>query len=274
MRRNLQAALDWGIDNQVTEARGIGSECIFDSCRMQQSSRPASFASAFLLTPHPCRTSSCTRPSRDFTLGDDRLQDEAGSSILFPQRLQSSASDSPALLRMHRHSSFLVSTDSSAAVAGSGPGDATLGTHSERKLPGLVFKGDAGGDASAAATSSQADHGAQMAVDGRPDTYWASQFNPLKHGPVFVTMEFPAPRQVKGLRIDWEYPASSFEVQLKDGDRWVKFHDQAVNAQPESTVYGNASMAKAIRVVMKAVDPNLGLFQGQQVLGIRGIDIL
>jgi len=136
------------------------------------------------------------------------------------------------------------------------------------------FRGDAGGGVRATANSSQEGHTEQMAVDGSKTTYWASKYDEPK--PVELEVMLPQRKRISGVMIDWEYPASDFYVQVRDGDKeeWRAFHAEKANHLMESYVYGRSAVVDAIKLVMNAPNAKWGTLDGHGVYGIRGVDVL
>jgi hypothetical protein len=75
--------------------------------------------------------------------------------------------------------------------------------------------------ASASSTADALAHGAGMAVDGRPDTFWASRFGDVD-GPVEFSIDFGAERSLESAEISWAYAAKGFSIALYSGGAWAE----------------------------------------------------
>ena len=93
----------------------------------------------------------------------------------------------------------------------------------------LSQSGTAGGNVNAAAqaataassTADSAAHGASKAVDGKLNTYWASEPT-TSHDPVEFVIDFGEALPLHRGEIVWEFPAKAFTISLSsDGTNWV-----------------------------------------------------
>mmetsp|Transcript_40462 Transcript_40462/g.91330 ORF Transcript_40462/g.91330 Transcript_40462/m.91330 type:complete len:159 (-) Transcript_40462:47-523(-) len=139
--------------------------------------------------------------------------------------------------------------------------------------PGGSLFDETGALSVASVTSSQGDHGAEKAVDGNRRTYWASAFDPPKDAPVQLDLKLGEPTRVTGVKIDWEYPAQNFEVQVGKGGKWATFYATGDNPLLESNLYGSAVLGDSLRILMKQPHPVWAAVGGHALYGIRGITV-
>lgn len=143
---------------------------------------------------------------------------------------------------------------------------------------GIELDGTAGGDAVVTVTSEQDPHSGELAVDGNKATYWASAYDPPTDSPVMMEVRLPEPRLLSGVRIDWEYPAAKFEVQVKrQGQKFETLGAMDNNMLWDTTTYrkgGGSDHVDGIRIYMYQAHSTFGDVSGHKVFGIRGIDLL
>uniref|UniRef100_A0A7S0ABQ2 F5/8 type C domain-containing protein n=1 Tax=Pyrodinium bahamense TaxID=73915 RepID=A0A7S0ABQ2_9DINO len=116
-------------------------------------------------------------------------------------------------------------------------------------------------------------HSAQSAVDGSRLSYWASAFDPPKDTPVVLELRMEETKPVSVVKIDWEYPAKSFEVQVGTGGKWSTFYTTVNNVLLENNLFGNAKVGDSLRILMKEPHPIWGSVDGHMLYGIRGVTI-
>lgn len=143
---------------------------------------------------------------------------------------------------------------------------------------GVELDGTAGGDAVVTVTSEQDPHSGELAVDGNKATYWASAYDPPTDSPVMMEVRLPEPRLLSGVRIDWEYPPSKFEVQVKrQGQKFETLGAMDNNMLWDTTTYrkgGGSDHVDGIRIYMHQAHSTFGDVSGHKVFGIRGIDLM
>ena len=86
--------------------------------------------------------------------------------------------------------------------------------------------------------------GPESAIDGRPDTRWASRI--WHGGPEWLEVDLGAVARVQGLRLNWELHATHYRVELsEDGRTWTTAYEtesgqggvERVRLEPESARY-------------------------------------
>merc|ERR1719326_1833125 len=123
------------------------------------------------------------------------------------------------------------------------------------------------GAITASSTADNMAHGANMAVDGSSNTFWASALDPP--GPVTVTVDLGGQKRVNAVAINWEFPAESFAVSVStDGVKWSEVHATDSNVLSSSSVALGYIPAKRVKVVMHEA---AGAFHGHAVYGIKSL---
>ena len=108
----------------------------------------------------------------------------------------------------------------------------SLSANGQLKMPRMgnfcvTFMGDNAGFATGfdvAATSSQAGHSASSVADGDSTSFWASAYDPAENAVVDVQLNLGSPKQIHRITIDWEYPATAFEVQVAKEGSWTTIY--------------------------------------------------
>lgn len=142
-------------------------------------------------------------------------------------------------------------------------------------------------------TSSQEGHGAEGAVDGDSQSYWASGFDPATDAPVEYRVDLDGEKSVENVEIEWEYPAKAFDVQVaaKDG-AWTTIFSTNSNNSMKTTItapaYPSEIMERiskdnpsielphdssSVRVVMRETHPDFGVEQGKSLYGISNLKV-
>eukprot|EP00397_Hematodinium_sp_SG-2012_P039571 GEMP01043224.1.p1 GENE.GEMP01043224.1~~GEMP01043224.1.p1 ORF type:complete len:270 (+),score=50.48 GEMP01043224.1:538-1347(+) len=118
-------------------------------------------------------------------------------------------------------------------------------------------------------------HSAQMAIDGKDTTYWASSADPQE--PVEFTIDYGHDVKLKAVNIDWEYPPKGFRIE-SSGD--------GVHFQPIAVIEHNSDWAfkrdfanlsvKKLRITMMEPHAKLGKLEGSSHLfyGIQNLKTL
>ena len=92
-------------------------------------------------------------------------------------------------------------------------------------------------------------HGAQLATDGDPSSYWLS----VGRSDALITLDFGTPRLVRSLGFDWRYPASSVMLlysEVSTGNSW-SFGGSHTSSIPTSlTLPGTGVIARRLRLYM------------------------
>merc|ERR1712093_792848 len=110
-------------------------------------------------------------------------------------------------------------------------------------------------------------HGANMAVDGSSNTFWASALDPA--GPVTITVDLGGLRKLTAVAIQWEFPAKSYTISVStDGTKWSEVHATDSNVLSSSSVALGYIPAKKVKVVMHEA---AGTFHGHAVYGIKSL---
>jgi len=126
------------------------------------------------------------------------------------------------------------------------------------------------GAITASSSADAAAHGAGMAVDGSSSTFWASALNPS--GPVTITADLGAEKQLSEVSVDWEFPAKAFTVSVStDGVKWSEVYSTDSNILSTSSISLGAMPATKVRLVMREASES---FQGHPVYGIRTLAVL
>jgi hypothetical protein len=132
----------------------------------------------------------------------------------------------------------------------------------------------------ASSTSSQTGHGAESALDGSSESYWASAYDPEPGQPVVLDLKLGGRKSLTGSKIDWEYPAKAFDVQIFDGkNATTVFADADSSAlddpgtKLETEMYGQAVVGDTMRISMWKTHPRWGSVDNHQLFGIRKVDL-
>jgi len=128
--------------------------------------------------------------------------------------------------------------------------------------------------AAAEATSSadSTSHAAVAAVDADEATFWASSLGDV--GPVSLTIDFGEARRVDLVKIDWEFPASSFSVHaMSEGKHWTEAFAMSGNVLKASRIPLGLTTSK-IRVDMKEPNPSHGIVSKRPSYGIKSVVVL
>ena len=120
----------------------------------------------------------------------------------------------------------------------------SLSANGQLKMPRMgnfcvTFMGDNAGFATGfdvAATSSQAGHSASSVADGDSTSFWASAYDPAENAVVDVQLNLGSPKQIHRITIDWEYPATAFEVQVAKEGSWTTIYATSGNNLNHTTV--------------------------------------
>jgi len=170
---------------------------------------------------------------------------------------------------------LLSTCDGAVAFEAQGNGQLKTGLAGDRCLS---QKGTSSGTEDAAArgaivASSSADvaaHGANMAVDGSSNTFWASAMDPVD--PVEITIDIGSQRKLTAINVDWEFPAKAFTVSVStDGVKWSEVHSTDSNILSSSRISLGLVTASKIKVVMHQA---AGHFHGHALYGIRKLSVL
>lgn len=123
---------------------------------------------------------------------------------------------------------------------------------------------------SAISASSSADvaaHGANMAVDGSSNTFWASALD--AEGPVELIADLGEKRRLNTASLEWEFPAKSFIISVSvDGEKWTEVYATDNNILSSNTISMGSVSASKVRVVMHEA---VGAFQGHMVYGLKDL---
>lgn len=126
--------------------------------------------------------------------------------------------------------------------------------------------------ADASATSSNAQHSIQNAVDGDGNSFWASGSDPASG--VDVQLDFGAAKQIQAVEIEWEYPAQAFDVQVASAGAWSGLFAATGNNLKTSKYLGPAASGSALRIRMTRPHPTLGSADGHALYGIKNVRVL
>lgn len=168
----------------------------------------------------------------------------------------------------------LANCDGAAAWEAQGNGQLRLGQSGEQCLS---QKGSASGmedvaARGAVAASSAADvaaHGANMAVDGNSNTFWASALD--AEGPVEMTVDIGSTRKVSSVQIDWEFPAKAYTLSVSvDGVKWSEVQSTDSNVLHSNHIALGAVPASKVRLIMHQAS---GSFHGHALFGIRKFSV-
>lgn len=125
----------------------------------------------------------------------------------------------------------------------------------------------------AVAASSSADvsaHGANMAVDEKDSTYWASKFD--AGTPQSFTLDFGSKKKLQNVVISWEFPAKAFSVSLStDGLKWIEAFATDTNVLNMTHIPLGYEYATKAKIIMREPHPRYGNFQGHAVYGIKSL---
>lgn len=124
----------------------------------------------------------------------------------------------------------------------------------------------------AVAASSAADvtaHGANMAVDGSSNTFWASALD--AEGPVEMTVDVGSVRKVSSVQIDWEFPAKAYTLSVStDGVKWSEVHSTDSNVLHSNRIALGSVPASKVKLIMHQAAGN---FHGHALYGIRKLSV-
>lgn len=126
--------------------------------------------------------------------------------------------------------------------------------------------------AASASSTASAFHGASLAVDGRPGTFWASKFDDVEH-PVVFAVDLGQRMQVEDIVISWEFAPKAFAVATSlDGVHFTEIFATDVNIVSETRLRV-ATEAQALKVTMLEPHPTLGALGGHRLYGIRTFSV-
>jgi len=150
-------------------------------------------------------------------------------------------------------------SDSCLSQAGSFPGNEDIAS---------------GSPVHSTSTSNNKYHAAHMAVDGDEASFWKSDANSENPTQEFI-VDFGGVRKLGSMEIAWEYPASSFSIQIsKDGSSWTSVYSTDVNNLFATKAYlGYASASKA-KIVLKKAHSLYGSTNGKATYAIRRLSFL
>merc|ERR1712032_264907 len=115
-------------------------------------------------------------------------------------------------------------------------------------------------------------HGANMAVDGRDATYWASKLDVSE--PVTFTIDVGGRKKLQSASISWEFPAKSFAIlTTADGEHWTEVFSTDSNALKTTRVALPFQYATKARLIMHEPHAIYGKFQGRTVYGIKSVSL-
>merc|ERR1712032_1059520 len=115
-------------------------------------------------------------------------------------------------------------------------------------------------------------HGANMAVDGRDATYWASKLDVSE--PVTFTVDLGGLKKLQSASISWEFPAKSFAIlTTEDGERWTEVFSTNNNVLKTTRVTLPFQRATKARLIMDEPHAIYGRFQGHAVYGIKSVSL-
>merc|ERR1719221_1992324 len=115
-------------------------------------------------------------------------------------------------------------------------------------------------------------HGANMAVDGRDASYWASKFDVSE--PVTFTIDLGGPKKLQSASISWQFPAKSFAIlTTEDGEHWTEMFSTDSNALKTTRVALPFQYATKARLIMHEPHAIYGRFQGHAVYGIKSVSL-
>merc|ERR1719150_1208467 len=127
--------------------------------------------------------------------------------------------------------------------------------------------------AAAEATSSAdaVSHAAAAAVDSDDATFWASRFGEV--GPVSLTIDLGEARWVDLMKIDWEFPASSYIVAIFSENQWTEVFAMSGNVVQASRIPLGLTASK-VRLGMKGPSPSIGAALDRPAYGIKSVVLL
>jgi len=127
--------------------------------------------------------------------------------------------------------------------------------------------------AAAEATSSAdaASHAAAAAVDSDDATFWASRFGEV--GPVSLTIDLGEARRVDLLKVDWQFPASSYAVAVFSENQWTEVFAMSGNVVKASRIPLGLTVSK-VRLDMKEPSPSIGDVSDHPAYGINSVVLL
>jgi len=127
--------------------------------------------------------------------------------------------------------------------------------------------------AAAEATSSAdaVSHAAAAAVDSDDATFWASRFGEV--GPVSLTIDLGEARWVDLMKIDWEFPASSYAVAIFSENQWTEVFAMSGNVVKASRIPLGLTASK-VRLDMKGPSPSIGAASDRPAYGIKSVVLL
>lgn len=125
----------------------------------------------------------------------------------------------------------------------------------------------------ASSTANGFSHGAAMAVDGSPGTFWASKLDDTK-GPIEFMIDFGEEQQLQFIEIDWEFPARGFAVSLSaDGDHFNEAFATDANILKHFRSGLGSKLARKLRITMYEPDPMRAQLQGHLLYGIKSVSV-
>jgi len=175
---------------------------------------------------------------------------------------------------------FILKPCARATESGDGRSVFSLSANGQLKMPRMgnfcvTFMGDNVGFATSfdvAATSSQMGHSASSVADGDSTSFWASAYDPAENAMVDVQLKLGSPKQIHRVTIEWEYPATAFEVQVAKEGSWTTIYATSSNHLNHTTVFSSV-LGEQIRVRMQEPHPVWGVVDGHSVYGIKHIEV-
>lgn len=101
-------------------------------------------------------------------------------------------------------------------------------------------------------------HGPAVAVDGRSETYWASQGFPVEAVPdaVFLDIDLGEKYKLNTAAIDWEYPAMSYSISVSDDGRtFTPIAHTAANNLYTTLNDLKSSVGRYVRLILEKPHP-------------------
>merc|ERR1712003_261831 len=125
--------------------------------------------------------------------------------------------------------------------------------------------------AAEATSSADAASHAAAAVDSDDATFWASRFGEV--GPVSLTIDLGEARRVDLLKVDWQFPASSYAVAVFSENQWTEVFAMSGNVVKASRIPLGLTVSK-VRLDMKEPSPSIGDVSDHPAYGINSVVLL
>ncbi|PFH35910.1 F5/8 type C domain-containing protein [Besnoitia besnoiti] len=239
-----------------------GSSIVLDSCASALAAGDG--RELWYSTPQMQLVGARTKPPKCITLEDGST--ENGGKVVLADCLRameegdgrsSWAFEGNSQLRLQRAGAWCM-TQKNVNGASAGVGDITT----------------SGGATATSSNSADEAHGAGKAIDKDTNTSWRSSPVEAEGQTVSLTVDLGKPSKVVSIRIQWEYPALSYEIYTSpDGKSYVQQAATPANPSVDSLDELHGALAQFIEIRMLKPHPRLGKSDENLFYGIYEVHV-